>query len=106
MTCGRGRTCSNSDTAPFQKRAHLTTFGAGRRGSRVAAVRGTKVVPLRLAAASVVCLPRDVGQVGQLVGVPAWVRRTSGGCQVSRKVGSTVHQPVISFSLADSGQTT
>ena len=57
----------------FQQRAHLTTFGAGRHGYRVVAVRGSEVLALRLASASVVCPSRDVGEVGQFVGVPGGV---------------------------------
>ena len=100
-----GRSCSNSDTAPPQQRAHLATFGAGQYGSLVVAGRGGEVLALRLASASVVCPSRNVGQVGQLVGVPAWGRPSSGGCQVSHVVGSSVHQSVLAFSLANLGQT-
>ena len=98
-----GRSCSNSDTAPSQLRAHLTTFGASPYGSRVVARRGGGVLALRLASASAVYPSRKVGQVGQLVGVPAWGRNSSGGYQVSHAGGSSI-QPAIAFSLADLGQ--
>ena len=95
---------SNSDTAPFFSNG--STSPPLGQAVKVVAVRGCEVLALRLASASVVCPSRDVGEVGQLLGVPAWGRRPSGDCQVSHVVGSSVHQPVIAFSLADSGQTT